>query len=242
MVEERLRKKMDKPKEVFRKAVSNVMNLGHLDCNKSSLYAICTCVLKSLHTLVRYGDGSIYQLLTSILELKMSNKLRQEWACANGKSDAVPDIRDLIQFAEERHSLLDDTSTYSRPLVPYRQPYPTQKPSKPYNSQHKTPRANLLPIRAATPTCPVCKEEHPVYYCSQFKSWDVDQRKGMIKRKYLCYNCLATGHQTSTCPSRKSCRTCGGKHHTLIHVESTTSASTSTSDSVEVSDATSIIR
>ena len=49
----------------------------------------------------------------------MSNKLRQEWACANGKSDAVPDIRDLIQFAEERHSLLDDTSTYSRPLVPY---------------------------------------------------------------------------------------------------------------------------
>ena len=111
----------------------------------------------------------------------MSNKLRQEWACANGKSDAVPDIRDLIQFAEERHSLLDDTSTYSRPLVPYRQPYPTQKPSKPYNSQHKTPRANLLPIRAATPTCPVCEEEHPVYYCSQFKSWDVDRRKGMIK-------------------------------------------------------------
>ena len=70
MVEERLRKKMDK-QEVFRKAVSNIMNLGHLDYNKSSLYDISTCVLKSLHTLERYGDGSIYQLLTSILELKM---------------------------------------------------------------------------------------------------------------------------------------------------------------------------
>ena len=105
VVEERLRKKMDKPKEVFRKAVSNVMNCGHSDYNKSSLYHNSTCVLKSLHTLERYGDESIYQLLTSILELKMSNKLRQEWACANGKSDAVPDIRNLIHFAEERHFL-----------------------------------------------------------------------------------------------------------------------------------------
>ena len=78
VVEERLRMKMDKPKEVFRKAVSNIMNLGHLDYNKSSLYDISTCVLMSLHTLKRYGDGSIYPLLTSILELKMSNKLSQE--------------------------------------------------------------------------------------------------------------------------------------------------------------------
>ena len=50
MVEERLRKKMDKPKEVFRKAVSNIMNLGHLDYNKSSLYDISTT---SLHVYSR---------------------------------------------------------------------------------------------------------------------------------------------------------------------------------------------
>ena len=60
VVEERLRKKMNKPKEVFRKAISNIMNLGHLDYNKCSFYDISTCVLKSLHTLERYGDGSIY--------------------------------------------------------------------------------------------------------------------------------------------------------------------------------------
>ena len=33
----------------------------------------------------------------------------------------------------------------------------------------------------------------------------------------VCYNCLHPGHSSRQCPSRFSCRECGGRHHTLLH-------------------------
>ena len=40
-------------------------------------------------------------------------------------------------------------------------------------------------------------------------------RKEMIKKQKLCYNCCKFGHHVNKCHS-KSCRKCGAKHHTLI--------------------------
>ena len=39
----------------------------------------------------------------------------------------------------------------------------------------------------------------------------------MVQSKCLCYNCLRKGHTASECSSQYKCRTCGSKHHTLIH-------------------------
>ena len=43
----------------------------------------------------------------------------------------------------------------------------------------------------------------------------IADRKEMIKKQKLCYNCCKFGHQASKCPSR-GCRKCGVKHHTCI--------------------------
>ena len=40
-------------------------------------------------------------------------------------------------------------------------------------------------------------------------------RKEMIKKQKLCYNCCKFGHHVNKCHS-KSCRKCGAKHHTSI--------------------------
>ena len=47
----------------------------------------------------------------------------------------------------------------------------------------------------------------------------IQQRGEHIKSRKLCCKCLAPGHQTGDCRSVARCRSCGGKHHTLVHRE-----------------------
>ncbi|XP_070139973.1 uncharacterized protein [Drosophila kikkawai] len=46
---------------------------------------------------------------------------------------------------------------------------------------------------------------------------DVNSRSDYIKRKQLCLNCFARGHQQRDCNSARSCFTCHSRHHTLLH-------------------------
>ncbi|XP_043063799.1 uncharacterized protein LOC122319964 [Drosophila ficusphila] len=67
-------------------------------------------------------------------------------------------------------------------------------------------------------TCDLCsKENHPVRMCSRFLQMSVDARSSYIKRKQLCLNCFARGHQLRDCTSTHSCATCHARHHTLLH-------------------------
>ena len=45
----------------------------------------------------------------------------------------------------------------------------------------------------------------------------ISQRGEHIRTYRLCYNCLAPGHWTGDCRSVARCRSCGGKHHTMVH-------------------------
>ena len=43
-------------------------------------------------------------------------------------------------------------------------------------------------------------------------------QRGEHTRIYkFCYKCLPPGHQTRDCRSVARCRSCGGKHHTMVH-------------------------
>ena len=52
-----------------------------------------------------------------------------------------------------------------------------------------------------------------------FNEMSIQQRGEHIKSRKLCCSCLAPGHQTGDCRSVSRCRSCGGKHHTLVHRE-----------------------
>ena len=46
---------------------------------------------------------------------------------------------------------------------------------------------------------------------------NIQQREDHIRAKNLCSNCLAPGQQGKECRSWARCKSCGGRHHTLIH-------------------------
>lgn len=63
------------------------------------------------------------------------------------------------------------------------------------------------------PICAYCKGTHSTINCDVHK--DVSSRIEVIKKRHLCFNCLAH-HRVSQCTSKNRCRTCSGKHHTSI--------------------------
>ncbi|XP_070074088.1 uncharacterized protein [Drosophila takahashii] len=67
-------------------------------------------------------------------------------------------------------------------------------------------------------SCDLCsKETHPVRLCPRFIQMAVEARENYIKKKQLCLNCFARGHQLRDCSSTHSCFVCRGRHHTLLH-------------------------
>ncbi|XP_033236668.1 uncharacterized protein [Drosophila pseudoobscura] len=65
--------------------------------------------------------------------------------------------------------------------------------------------------------CALCNDgAHEVQHCQKFKALSPTNRHKEAKRLSLCINCLRTGHRLLQCTS-SNCRTCGGRHHTLLH-------------------------
>jgi len=62
-------------------------------------------------------------------------------------------------------------------------------------------------------SCAYCKGTHSAINCDVNK--DVLSRLEVMKKKHLCYNCLAH-HRVAQCTSKNRCCTCSGKHHTSI--------------------------
>ena len=78
------------------------------------------------------------------------------------------------------------------------------KPRKAFQTRDHKPRG-----------CVYCgNAEHRTTECD--KVTDVAERKELLVKKRLCFNCASGEHRANTCPSKKSCSKCEGRHHTSI--------------------------
>ena len=77
----------------------------------------------------------------------------------------------------------------------------------------------IKPSAAWSDACVLCEQNHDVQCCEQFTAMTVDERAECAGKRGLCFNCLARGHISATCPSDASCEAegCGKRHHTLLH-------------------------
>ena len=79
--------------------------------------------------------------------------------------------------------------------------------------------AAIKPSAADSEACALCEQTHDIQCCGQFTAMTVDERAECAGRRGLCFNCLARGHISATCPSDARCEAegCGKRHHTLLH-------------------------
>lgn len=70
-----------------------------------------------------------------------------------------------------------------------------------------------------TVDCPVCKEQHYVAKFSRFLKLSTKERYLKARTVKLCLNYFRAGHNLKNCSFAWTCRSCGQKHHTLLHFE-----------------------
>lgn len=66
-----------------------------------------------------------------------------------------------------------------------------------------------------------CGGSHNVTECESFKNANPTVRTDLVNGARLCKNCLR--HHPGQCSSRPNCRKCGKYHHTLLHLEKSSS-------------------
>ncbi|KAL7293996.1 hypothetical protein TKK_0012569 [Trichogramma kaykai] len=66
-------------------------------------------------------------------------------------------------------------------------------------------------------TCAQCHGAHYLGHCTLFTNSPLADRRALVARAKLCFNCLRPGHVARVCPSQSTCQVCRAAHHTTLH-------------------------
>ena len=66
--------------------------------------------------------------------------------------------------------------------------------------------------------CSLCEnEKHWLHDCKKFLDMSADNRWEHCTEQSVCSHCLRGGHKLSDCSFPFSCKSCGGRHNSLLH-------------------------
>ena len=68
--------------------------------------------------------------------------------------------------------------------------------------------------------CVLCNGEHRLDNCEDFKNKSLSEKREVVERKGLCFNCLVPKHMTKECRNEARCTVCKRKHSTLLYSDS----------------------
>ena len=146
-------------------------------------------------------------LLVFLIVEKLDQETRKHW-----------ELHESNEVSISQPQKLDDLLTYLETRVRALEATPLKTTSEGSETQTKPQSTNQSYLGAQTKPCAVCTaSEHPIYKRSAFNEMTTVQRSDKARDLGLCFNCLSSGHRPKVCPSNKTCRTCSGKHHSLLH-------------------------
>ncbi|XP_062542067.1 uncharacterized protein LOC134210059 [Armigeres subalbatus] len=169
-------------------------------------------VIQTLDQIVQPADYKDL-LLVEIMCSRLDPTTRRCWE-ENSATKEQDKVKDLIDFLQTRIKILG-----SLPLKPSEKretpKMPSRKPSLTRSSHNAVYSTGLR--------CLACSESHLLFQCPAFQRMSVSSRDKLLRSHSLCRNCFRRGHQANECTSKYVCRSCKGKHHTLVcfHSENT---------------------
>ncbi|XP_021959562.1 uncharacterized protein LOC110855462 [Folsomia candida] len=156
-------------------------------------------------------------ILLFIVITKMDSSSKELWE-QSLKDGTIPKLKSLFEFLEQRARALSASGNETT--------HKNQK-SGSNSSQAKVTRSHSHPVvhhsSSSSPSSSACKacdqSGHYLFRCDKFLEWSIPQRVDFVRKGNLCFNCLQGSHRANECPSNKACKTCGAKHHTLLHLQ-----------------------
>ena len=161
----------------------------------------------------------LFQLLSNNLSTELQESFNRE---EMERKDAIPDDGQLIGYLERQLNLLQ--------MMPTR---PSQSTPRPNTSQPTSQGSAIQRPQQSTSTssqsrqvysrfpeeaiiCNYCNGRHPINKCQEFKRLTSDERI-FAHVALLCNRCQSAKHQTSSCPTSRTCVHCQATHHHLLH-------------------------
>ncbi|XP_068993478.1 uncharacterized protein [Neodiprion pinetum] len=196
------------------------------DSHLATLFAIprvtkkSSSELKSLHSNTCEALGAL-ELLDSPEKLgdhiivhmtirKLDPASLEEWEKSVSEKLEPPSFAELKAFLIGRiHTLEAVEQAHAHNQIATSKPHSSQERSNPQTTRSHT-------ARSKEQSCAFCKGNHYIAFCSTFRDESLDQRREVVSAKKLCFNCLGP-HQQKDCRSNKTCRVCNGRHHSLLH-------------------------
>ncbi|XP_076302002.1 uncharacterized protein LOC143220171 [Lasioglossum baleicum] len=149
---------------------------------------------------------------------------RDKWEERIAGSTDPPSFSSLKEFLIKRRQQLEAStklsssppahSSNSSNQLNHHEARSNQGSSKP-KGPTRTVRSNHA-NQSQRPACIMCNEKHYLMQCPKYKALPPAERRGQVEKIRLCCNCLGR-HQVATCPSTRSCLTCGERHHSTLH-------------------------
>lgn len=194
-------------------------------CHLRELIDTFTDSLNGLRTLEVPTDGwdpIVIHLLTEKLPIETHSL----WEATQMTNNDLPNLADLLIFLENRFRTLEAIA--EKPSHERRNPF--DKHSKSSARGHDK---SFSHVASSAITCSLCNSSHYLRSCTSFLNMGVNERLKYVQQHKVCVNCLAPGHQIRACRSRMNCTKCNLRHHTLLHVNETTSEATSLPSTTE---------
>lgn len=142
----------------------------------------------------------------------LDTRSRREWENLMGDSSEPPAYAVLEQFLERRLHTLES-------MFPVKGDGSTNKSGN-GNGSAKSTRSNHTrkqeKAEAGRGRCTVCKADHFIMFCEDYKRKSAAERKLHVTESGLCVNCLGR-HKVAECSSKRNCTACGERHHTSLH-------------------------
>ena len=157
-----------------------------------------------------HHENDYDSLLIPVLQSKLPSEVRKNLTRENGSDEWTLSklrcaIRKEIQIQESGEHFYSTSSVSDEHLATAAFHAGTsQRTNNP--RQVKQQSITLKP-------CVFCAEIHPPTKCT--KVADITERKSIIVRDKLCFNCLGK-HKISACKSKGTCKLCDKRHHTSI--------------------------
>jgi len=139
----------------------------------------------------------------------------------SSSTEEFPSVTDVVTFVKERVRILESAGVSS--VTDSR-----QRRADPKSSMHGSTNVKRWPQKVLMATesgqssnllCSICNGPHLSASCPKFVVMNFANRRQLVLKKRLCFNCLSGKHWASKCLSTAVCDQCSNKHHTLLHRE-----------------------
>ncbi|XP_011862161.1 PREDICTED: uncharacterized protein LOC105558847, partial [Vollenhovia emeryi] len=126
------------------------------------------------------------------------------WENAVGAARDYPTFETLEEFLTTKIRALERIEATTA------HPGPSSAPSPPKRAHQTTQQSD------SSYPCDCCNAQHFIVMCSKFRELSPSARHKVAINKRLCFNCLGR-HSVRACKSQRGCKTCSGRHHTMLH-------------------------